>query len=157
MLRNGTEGQFSGKRPALAILAGLVLVPALFAGSANASYDMRNETPPARPAASGEIAKTIELTRNLRFEPATVTIRAGETVEWTNSSSFPHTVTADSSLAANPGNVSLPRGAAAFSERLVRGQTFRKTFTVPGVYEYVCLPHEGAGMLGKIVVEPAGG
>jgi len=30
------------------------------------------------------------------------------------------------------------------------------TFTIPGVYDYLCMPHEAAGMVGRIIVgEPA--
>jgi hypothetical protein len=29
---------------------------------------------------------------------------------------------------------------------------FDVTLTVPGVYDYYCTPHEGAGMVGRIVV-----
>jgi hypothetical protein len=33
------------------------------------------------------------------------------------------------------------------------GQTFAHTFTVPGVYRYVCTLHETAGMKGVIIVK----
>jgi hypothetical protein len=32
------------------------------------------------------------------------------------------------------------------------GDAFEMTLTVPGVYDYYCLPHEQAGMVGRIVV-----
>jgi hypothetical protein len=32
------------------------------------------------------------------------------------------------------------------------GDAFETTLTVPGVYDYYCLPHEQAGMVGRIVV-----
>ncbi|MGH8621658.1 MAG: plastocyanin/azurin family copper-binding protein, partial [Burkholderiales bacterium] len=32
------------------------------------------------------------------------------------------------------------------------GDHFDVTLTVPGVYDYYCLPHEAAGMVGRIVV-----
>jgi hypothetical protein len=38
-----------------------------------------------------------------------------------------------------------------------RGAAFDVTLTVPGVYDYFCLPHEAAGMVGRIVVESAVG
>jgi len=37
------------------------------------------------------------------------------------------------------------------------GDTFEVTFTVEGVYDYFCLPHEAAGMVGRIVVGRPGG
>jgi plastocyanin len=35
------------------------------------------------------------------------------------------------------------------------GDHFDITLSVPGVYDYYCLPHEGAGMVGRIVVGTA--
>ena len=32
------------------------------------------------------------------------------------------------------------------------GATFGRTFNVPGVYDYYCSPHEGLGMVGRLVV-----
>ena len=32
------------------------------------------------------------------------------------------------------------------------GDHFDVTLTVPGVYDYYCMPHEAAGMVGRIVV-----
>ena len=41
----------------------------------------------------------------VRFDPETITIRAGQTVQWRNTSPIPHTVTADPALAADPAHV----------------------------------------------------
>ena len=50
-------------------------------------------------------------------------------------------------------NVELPGGAEPLDSGWVRGgQSFRYTFRKPGVYRYVCLPHERAGMLGTVIV-----
>lgn len=90
------------------------------------------------------------------FEPSTVTVRAGDTVEWRNTSVIYHTVTADPTLADDPSDVSLPPGAAPFhSGRVAAGELYRQTFTVPGTYRYTCLPHEAEGMQGTVVVTPA--
>jgi plastocyanin len=35
------------------------------------------------------------------------------------------------------------------------GDEFRHTFTVPGEYRYVCVPHDMVGMVGTVIVEPA--
>ena len=87
------------------------------------------------------------------FEPASIRIRRGQTVQWRNTSLVTHTVTADPRLAANPANVVLPPGAPAFhSGSLQPGQVWSRTFAVPGTYRYVCLPHERQGMIGTVVV-----
>jgi plastocyanin len=94
----------------------------------------------------------------MRFEPQRISIQVGDTVEWRNESNMAHTVTADQQLANNPENVLLPEGAQPFhSGRIEAGSAFRHTFTAPGTYQYVCLPHEEQGMLGQVIVEPNDG
>jgi plastocyanin len=92
--------------------------------------------PPAKGAA------IVEMSTWLSFEPASITVKAGDTVEWRNTSPFTHTVT---STAA----------AEAFDSGAVKpGQVFRHTFTQAGAYRYVCKPHEEHDMRGTVVVEP---
>lgn len=103
-----------------------------------------------------EPAAVVEMTDLLTFEPATVTITAGETVEWRNVSNIRHTVTADPAEANDQDHVHLPDGADPFNSGYVEpGASWRHTFEVPGTYHYFCIPHEAAGMLGQVVVEEA--
>jgi plastocyanin len=93
----------------------------------------------AAPAHAQEPAAVVEMTETLAFEPAQITVRAGDTVEWRNPSALPHTVTADPERVADPENVQLPEGAEPFdSGDIPPGETFRYTFEVPGQYRYVC-------------------
>lgn len=104
---------------------------------------------PAQPAA------VVDMTFGLRFDPAEVRIRVGETVEWRNKAFLRHTVTFDPSKAADPTHVSLPEGVTPFdSGEVAGGGTWRHTFTAPGRYEYVCVPHEGQAMRGVVIVTP---
>lgn len=98
-----------------------------------------------------------------RFDPGTVTVRAGETLRFVNDSSQAHTVTAYED--------SLPDGLRYFSsggfdaEQNARddvgralidpGESFEVTFSVPGRVRYFCIPHETQKMVGTIVVEDA--
>ncbi|MBW3660824.1 MAG: hypothetical protein KY397_04235 [Gemmatimonadetes bacterium] len=92
----------------------------------------------------------------VEFQPDSVVIHAGETLEWRNDSKLTHTVTADPEKAAVSEHVRLPEGAETFdSGNLAPDESYRREFAVPGVYEYFCIPHEAAGMVGKIVVKPA--
>jgi hypothetical protein len=54
----------------------------------------------------------------------------------------------------------MPKSAKAWnSDFLLPNETFSVTFTEKGVYDYYCIPHEHAGMVGRIVVgepEPHG-
>ena len=101
------------------------------------------------------MAAEITLTNQLRYEPAAVAISAGQAVRWRNTSALIHTVTADPSKAAQAANVRLPAGVDAFdfdSGDIAPGESFTWTFNAPGEYRYVCVPHEGAAMVGTIVV-----
>ncbi len=95
----------------------------------------------------------VQLNDQLRFVPTEITIKAGDTVEWRNIELIPHTVTANPGRAPSSRNIELPDGAKPFDSGWVTGgQSFRYTFSEPGVYRYVCLPHEQAQMIGAVVV-----
>jgi plastocyanin len=90
------------------------------------------------------------------FDPEAVHIHAGQTVEWRNTAFITHNVSDDKSVAADPADASIPAGATAFnSGDLPAGQVYSVTFTVPGTYKYFCIHHEGHGMLGIVIVDPA--
>lgn len=79
---------------------------------------------------------------DLRFDPVSLTVRAGDSVVWTNRGEVVHTVTAED---------------RAFDSGIVApGGTYRVTFNRVGVVPYVCTLHPG--MTGTIDVEapPAG-
>nr|MDP8994571.1 plastocyanin/azurin family copper-binding protein [Pseudomonadota bacterium] len=62
----------------------------------------------------------------------------------------------DPGLAADPANVQLPEGAETIhSGEIEAGRVWQRTFTVPGTYRYVCLPHERQGMIATVIVDPA--
>ncbi len=112
----------------------------------------QNPQQTAQATGAGNII-VVELNDKLRFVPTEITIKAGDTVEWRNIGSIPHTVTADPRRAPSSRNVARPDGAEAFDSGWVMGgQWFRYTFSEPGVYRYVCLPHERTGMLGTVIV-----
>ncbi len=95
----------------------------------------------------------VEMNDNLRFAPTEITIKAGDTVEWRNTGSIGHTATADPGRAPGSKYIELPSVAETFDSGWVKGgQVFRHTFSEPGVYRYICLPHEGARMFGTVIV-----
>ena len=97
----------------------------------------------------------ISMTSDLAYAPLNATARVGQVVRWEYDSNAPHTVTADRELAVNASSVSLPAGATPFGSDLIQpGGAFTHTFTVAGTYRYFCRPHEGAGMIGTIVITP---
>jgi plastocyanin len=87
------------------------------------------------------------------FEPAQIKIAVGDTITWRNDSGMTHSVTADPDKAANRAHVVLPEGAEKFdSGEIAPGQSFSQSFTTPGIYQYICQPHEHKGMVGTVIV-----
>jgi plastocyanin len=88
-----------------------------------------------------------------KYLPMKVAIKVGQTVEWVNNAQTLHSVTTDPDSAQKPDDVSSPPGAKPFDSGFMKpGMTFDYTFTVPGTYKYLCLPHEKDGMVGYVVV-----
>ena len=78
---------------------------------------------------------------------------SGQTVRWTNrDSGNSHTVTSyHPEIFERP--LRIPAGAEPWnSDYLLPNESFSMTFTIEGVYDYYCVPHEHAGMVGRIVV-----
>lgn len=80
------------------------------------------------------------------FRPASLTVRLGATVTWTNQDSIEHTATSQT----GPGTL-VPSGVFD-SGPLGLGATFSHTFESAGEFHYFCLPH-GSSMQGVIRVE----
>ena len=89
-----------------------------------------------------------------KYLPMKVAIKVGQTVEWVNNAQTLHSVTTDPDSAQKPADVSSPPGAKPFDSGFMKpGMTFDYTFTVPGTYKYLCLPHEKDHMIGVVVVK----
>jgi plastocyanin len=85
------------------------------------------------------------------FQPATITVNAGDTVTWTVTKSIgePHSVTS-----GKPG----PDQGKDFDSGIGlkdEGQSFPFTFDTPGTYDYFCQVHPTV-MTGQVVVLAAG-
>jgi plastocyanin len=88
------------------------------------------------------------------FQPARTTIKVGDTMEWKNVGAELHHVTTDPSAALKKDDVTNPPGAKPFDSGFLKpGESFRETFSVPGIYRYTCAVHEAKGMNGEVVVE----
>lgn len=73
---------------------------------------------------------------NFAFAPATLTVKAGTTVTWTNRDEEPHTVAASDGSFHSPG--------------MGTGATYSHTFPTAGTFAYVCSIHPM--MHGTVVV-----
>jgi len=97
------------------------------------------------------------------FAPETLTVPAGTTVVWKNTSVRAHTVTAyegtlpeEAVFFATGGYETEAAAREAWQHSgegvIETNETFEHTFEIPGEYGYVCLPHETGGMVGTIEV-----
>lgn len=125
---------------------------------------------PAAPAATAGAAAPITGTthevkmigddKGYRFEPAELTIKAGDGVKFVNVSGFPHNVAFDAAalgaaatqIGANMPNTTAPLTSPYFSQA---NETYTISFAnVPaGSYDFVCQPHAAMNMKGKITVQ----
>ena len=86
----------------------------------NASDTTATNTTPA-------VANSITI-ENYKFSPASMTVKVGTKVTWTNQDTVSHTVTVDSGDGPN-------------SQLFGKGQSYSFTFTKAGTYSYHCAPH----------------
>jgi len=85
----------------------------------------RGSDPAGEPQVAGVTAIEIQ---DFAFDPPNVRVPVGATITWTNRDSARHTVTSD-------------EGDELASDLLGRGESYRHTFSQPGVYAYHCRPH----------------
>ena len=112
---------------ALVIVLAVAVLAAACGGGSSASTT-------ATSAAAGGTQVSI---KGFAFNPASVTVKAGESVTWTNQDGTTHTVTADNG-GFDSGNVA-------------DGATFSFTFAKAGTYPYHCSIH--SSMKGTVVVQ----
>jgi plastocyanin len=87
------------------------------------------------------------------FDPIGLHVQPGQTIRWINRDpGNSHTVTA-----YHPKNFDRPlripeRAEPWNSDYLLPDESFSVTLEVEGVYDFFCIPHEHAGMIGRIIV-----
>lgn len=98
------------------------------------SMDMKNQNEATQKATAETNEVKIE---DFAFSPATIKVKKGTTVTWTNNDSVAHTVTGDN--------------GGPDSEPIAQGSTYSYTFNETGTFDYHCKPHPS--MVGKVIVE----
>ena len=89
---------------------------------------------------SDEVTVAVGAGQGLSYDPAAVRITTGTTVvwEWTGLGGSHDVVEAE--------------GVFESDRYVEEGHSFSHTFEEPGVYRYVCTPHQAQGMLGAVDV-----
>ena len=119
-----TFGSNASGTPGMPGMSGMPSVPGAPSGTASAT---------GSPAAVAGDQVSID---NFAFAPATLTVKVGTTVTWTNRDEEPHTVAASDGSFHSPG--------------MGTGATFSHTFSTAGKFDYVCSIHPM--MQGTVVV-----
>jgi len=88
----------------------------------------------ATPGAGGSTVAIVDFA----FNPATISVKAGSAVTWTNTGSTAHTVTADD--------------GSFDSSHVAPGATFSHTFAAAGTFSYHCATH--SSMKATVTVTP---
>ncbi|HVS58377.1 MAG TPA: cupredoxin family copper-binding protein [Candidatus Saccharimonadales bacterium] len=132
------------RRSMWAIIAAVVVVGAGVGIWLGVSHNNNNSSPTmnmnsqtntnnAAPVATDKVS-----IQNFAFSPASITVKKGTTVTWTNSDSVTHTVTEkDAQTGPNSGD-------------LAPGESYSFTFNKVGTYHYHCTIH--TEMLGTVTV-----
>jgi plastocyanin len=102
-------------------------------------------------------------TQAVAYEPERLTVQQGDTVAWRHAAGEPHSVTAyedgipaDAAYWASGGFESEAAAREGWENgqgAVQSGEAYVHTFETAGEHEYVCIPHEAAGMVGTVVVE----
>ncbi len=99
--------------------------------------EVRADAPLIRPQPAAQTANTVAIT-GFAFQPASITVKAGQSVTWTNRDPAQHTVT--------------EQGGTFTSPVLGSGASYRRSFDRAGTYSYFCAIHPS--MKGTVVVQP---
>lgn len=117
------------------IIAGIVLVLIVVGAW---FFFMQKQSPSQSPAAQQpqtKVEANAVTIQNFAFNPATLTVKQGTKVTWTNQDSVTHKIKSDT---FNSGDLN-------------QGDKFEFTFNTKGSFDYSCSIHPS--MAGKIVVE----
>jgi plastocyanin len=129
---NGVKKQMQKIIISSLAIAGIIIL------SGCSLYGTSSPATPAKtptPATSSQSQSNAINIQNFAFSPATLIIKKGATVTWTNNDSAPHQI----------------KSATFNSSSLSNGQSFSFTFNDIGSFDYSCAIHPS--MTGKIVVE----
>lgn len=129
----------------LAVTGGLAVLIACGGSSPTASTSGGPPPPPAN--------ATVTI-QDFSFSPETVTVKAGQIVEWDNKGPSAHTATSDSAGVFNSGTLSAPGGGTYGGSG---GGSFQHTFAQAGTFNYHCSLHPPSAypnFRGVVIVTP---
>jgi plastocyanin len=138
-------------RPRSVMLAALVIGSTAACGSSTSNPTGTTSSAGGGGGTSpnGPTTSTVSIV-DYSFSPPDVTVKVGSTVEWTNSGSVAHTVTADDGSYAS-GQLASPTGGGVYGGGS-SGGSYAHVFGSVGTFTYHCSNH--TSMTGTITVTP---
>jgi plastocyanin len=132
--------------PVLIVACAALALTAGCGSKDNSSSSSADKAPPkatktTKSASGGAQASSVTY-KDISVKPASLSVKKGATVTWTNEDSVGHDVT------STGGPAKFKSGA---SGGMAQGDTFKHTFTTPGTYSYVCTVHPN--MKGTVTVK----
>jgi amicyanin len=122
------------------VFAGKSNAPTINGNSGMKPMNMSSNSSNSSSSAEQPVSATTVTISNFAYSPASIKVKVGDTVTWTNKDSIGHTVTADKSSSDAPA-----------SDLLAQGQSYSFTFKKAGTFTYHCVPHPN--MHGSVIVE----
>lgn len=110
-------------RHSFAIMIAVLFIAGGCGGSKNPTNSNNNNPPPVHSAHFHNV-----VIQNFAFSPASLSVAAGDTVNWTNNDSVTHTVTSDT-------------GTELQSPGINQNGTYQHVFQSTGVFAYHCTIH----------------
>lgn len=121
------------------LLISIFSIFAIVLSSCAAGAPAGGTSPTSAPSSSGGSNGTQVTISGFAFSPATLTIKVGTEVTWTNLDSVEHSVVSSSGNELN-------------SPLIPQNGTYSHVFNTPGTYDYHCSIH--LTMLGTIIITP---
>ncbi|MCU0648012.1 MAG: plastocyanin/azurin family copper-binding protein [Gemmatimonadaceae bacterium] len=162
----------AGASLALAACGGGEKAPAADSAAATpapAATPAADSAAPAAPAAGAAAAitgtthevKMLGDEKGYRFEPAEITIKAGDGIKFLMVSGGPHNVAFDAATLPAPVaaqlKANMPEQISDLSGKMLINPNEEYTVSfagvAPGTYEYNCTPHLAMGMKAKVIVQ----
>ena len=130
-----------------------LIATTLACGGYSAPTGPTGGTPMSNPPPSGSVGVSIQ---DFSFSPASVTIKAGTTVRWTNNGPSAHTTTSDAGVWSS-ATLGAPTSGGGYAGGGTAGGVFDFKFTQPGTFPYHCSLHPPSmypGFTGMVTVTP---
>jgi len=148
------------------LVAGVVMVLAACGGEKKAEVPAATPAPDAAAAAPAPTGATVDVSMELvgstyKYDPATITVKAGDVIRFHNKNGGPHNVAFDAAGTPSGSAAAIDAALGATKMGPLTGAllvepnaifTFSTAGLPAGTYNFHCTPHQALGMKGVLTV-----